>query len=182
MLSGLRKVHTRNGTKRGALRHTTAQVTELHHVYHGPQYLGWHLHAVFLHVQDGIRDLDVDGIEHKFDVEGSSQPACHQQHRICQQRFTDSVNVSALTSGCLHSCFYARSGACQRTKRELQTASPVQATNNRKQRENLSKLSFKQTNAMFNTEIQIWCLSEDPVHQIPIKFQCAEFINSWKLW
>lgn len=80
----------------------TPQVTP----YHRPQYLGWHLHAVFLHVQDGIRDLDVNGFQHHFDVEGSPQPACHQQHGICQERFTDSekgygANVRTVTLGCV---------------------------------------------------------------------------------
>lgn len=67
-----------------------------------PQYLGWHLHAVVLHDHDRLRDLDVDGFDHRFDVEGSLQPVCHQQHSVCQQRFTDSVNAPELAQGRAH--------------------------------------------------------------------------------
>lgn len=46
-------------------------------------YLGRHLHAVLLHGHDGLRDLDVDRLDDRFDVEGSLQPVGHQEHGVC---------------------------------------------------------------------------------------------------
>lgn len=45
-------------------------------------YLLRHLHTILLHVHYSIRNLHIDGIHDRFDVEGTLEPLRHHQHRV----------------------------------------------------------------------------------------------------
>lgn len=100
------------------------------------------------------------------------------------KRFTDALHVTATSSGYLHPITQTSSWFIvhQRAKWVNKDGISRADGNNHKHRGNLPNTSFKQTNTVLNTDTEIRRLLEDPGHHIPIKYQCAEFINSWHFW
>lgn len=48
-------------------------------------YLLRHLHAVLLHVHDGVGDHHVDGVHHRLKVEGPLEPLDHAEHGVWRE-------------------------------------------------------------------------------------------------